>query len=608
MKLALGLTPTMSRLSLAMLGVLLVFPGSTRAADQTVLGSKLSVQDSVPSTPEKRKVSYAAKEKETDNTIVGDPVANGATLTIHLTGGAVAGQTFNLPTGTSLAGKPFWSGDAVKGFKYKDAKGENGPVASVQMSNKGGTFQIKVSISGKLGTITILPPNPGTDGCTLLTINGGDSYSVNFATGKVSNKDAKTFKISKPTAQNSCIRPNPNNLPIDHIVVMMQENRSADHYFGQLSTLGQPGYEVEPLTGNPDPTNVLNPPIVPFHKTNYCEVFDLSHTWKGTHNEVHSGAMDRFTTQNVTGADPTGSRAMGYYDNTDLPFYIGLATTFATGDRYFSSLQSQTYPNRLYLLAGTSFGHIRNDIDPAVPLDKPSLFNLLDQHGITWRIYASQGAFTTQIPTAYAPVFFKYVAAQAATRVVPIAQYYTDLANGTLPNVSFIEPDFFGLSAQTENDEHPISNVQVGQKFVADAINGLLASSAWATSALFLTWDEHGGYYDHVVPPAAVPPDATPPILLAGDQNEGFDEYGIRVPFVALSPYAKANFVSHVVNDHTSILKFIENRFGLPALTARDAAANPLLEMFDFNTATFAIPPSLPAAVVDPVKLAACPG
>jgi phospholipase C len=241
-------------------------------------------------------------------------------------------------------------------------------------------------------------------------------------------------------------------------------------------------------------------------------------------------------------------------------------------------------------------------------LDKPSIFNLLDQHGITWRIYASQGTYTPQIPTAYAPVFFKYVANQAATRVVPIAQYYTDLANGNLPNVSFIDPDYNGLSAQTENDEHPNSNVQVGQKFVADAINGLLASSAWGTSALFLTWDEHGGFYDHVVPPAAANPDALPPLWLAGDPHELFDEYGIRVPLVAISPYAKANYVSHVVQDHTSILKFIENRFGLPSLTARDAAADAMLDYFDFNTATFAVPPVLPAAVVDPVKLAACPG
>jgi phospholipase C len=589
----------LSRLSLALLGVLLVVPAPTRAADQTVLGAKFSVQDT--GVPEKRKVSFQAKEKGTDNTIVGDPVANGATLNIHLTGGTVDGQTFTLPAGPSpLTGKPFWTGDALKGFKYKDAKGENGPVASVQISNKKGTFQIKVNISGKLGLITILPPNPGTDGCGLLTINGGDSYSVNFATGVASNKDAKLFKISKPTLQNSCIRSNPNNLPIDHIVVMMQENRSADVYFSQLSTQGQPDYEPASMAGNPDPTNPFGPPIVPFHKTSYCEVFDLDHSWKGTHNEVHNGLMDGFTNQNKNpGLDPNGHRTMGYYDSSDLPIYYGLLSTFATGDRYFSSVQSQTFPNRLYLLAGSSFGHIRNDV--AFPMTVDSIFNLLDQHGITWRIYANF------MRDAYGPIFFQYVANQAETRVVPLSQYYTDVANGTLPNVAFIDPNATG-TPKTENDEHPIANVQVGQKFVADVINGLLASPTWASTALFLTWDEHGGFYDHVPPPPAVPPDAILPMWLAGDPHELFDEYGVRVGVVAVSPYSKASFVSHVVHDHTSILKFIETRFGLPSLSARDAAADPMLEFFDFNTATFAVPPSLPTAVVDPVKLAACPG
>lgn len=589
------------RFSFAMLGVFLMRPAPTRAAEQLVLGSKLSVQNT--STPEKRKVSYSAKEKGTDNTIVGDPITNGATVTIFYTGGSANGQTFTLPAGNNLAGKPFWSGDAIKGYQYKDTKGENGPVASAAISSKGGTFAIKVSVSGKLGLITLLPPNPGTDGCAMLTIGGGgDTYSVNFLTGKPSSKDGKTYKISKPTAQNSCIRPNPSNLPIDHIVVMMQENRTADVYFAQLSNQGQPGYEVEPMTGNPDPTNPMGPPIVPFHKTSYCEVQDLDHSWRGTHAEVNNGFMNGFTTTNANpGVDPTGSRAMGYYDQTDLPFYYGLFSTFATGDRYFSSVQSQTFPNRLYLLAGTSFGHIRNDILSPLPTTRLSVFNLLDQHGITWRLYASE------YPKTYASTFFSYVANQAATRVVPMSQYYTDLANGTLPNVSFIDPDFTG-TPKTENDEHPIANVQVGQKFVADAINGLLASSEWATTALFLTWDEHGGFYDHVPPPAAPIPDAIAPFWIGSDPHEQFDEYGIRVPAVVVSPYAKANFVSHVVHDHASILKFIETRFGLPSLTNRDGLADPMLEMFDFNTATFATPPSLPAAVVDPGGLAACPG
>jgi phospholipase C len=585
----------MSRLSLAILAMILFLPATTPAAEQTVLGSQLSVKN--PSTPEKRKIGLSAKEKSSNDTLVGDPVANGATLTIRMTGGPVNGETYTLATGISPStSKPFWSGDAVKGFKYKDSKGDNGPVSSASVSLKGGTFQIKVGISGKIGTINLVPPNPGADGCATLTINAGDSYSINLASGTPKNNGGKSFKISKPTQEGTCLLANPNDLPIDHIVVLMQENRSADNYLAQLSAQGQPAYEAEPTTGNPDPTNNLNPPIVPFHQTNYCEVADLDHSWKGTHAEVNNGLMNGFTAQNAIAQDPTGSRAMGYYDQTDLPFYFGLYTTFATGDRYFSSVQTQTFPNRLYLLAGTSFGYIRND---ALVLTKPSVFNLLDNAGVTWRIYASE------YPKAYGSVLFQYVASRAAVRVFPLAQYYTDLAAGTLPNVSFVDPDFGGTN-QTENDEHPPSDIQVGQKFVADAVNGLMASPMWSTSAFFLVYDEHGGYYDHVAPPVAPVPDTTLPRWAGGDPHALFDHYGIRVPVVVISPYSKASSVSHVVHDHTSILRFIESRFALPALTNRDAAADPMLEFFDFNTPAFASPPSLPAAVIDPGQLAAC--
>jgi len=598
-KRALRSSSPMSLLSFAMLGVLFVMPATTHAADQTILGNKMIVKD--PSLPEKRKVIFSAKAKQSPNTLVGDPVANGATLTIRMTGGAPDGVTYSLPTGTSMAGKPFWSGDAIKGFKYKDAQGENGPVTKAQIAAKNGTFKIKGQLSGKVGTVTVQPPNPGADGCVLLQLTGGDSYSVNFASGIASNKGATLFKISKPTSEGTCVRANPNNLPIDHIVVDMQENRSADSYFGPLSTQGQPAYEAEPMTGNPDPTNNANPPILPYHKTNYCEVLDLDHSWKGTHNEVNNGAMDGFTTVNANATfDPTGHRTMGYYDQTDLPFYYGVMNTFATGDRYFCSVQAQTDPNRLYLLAGSSFGFLVTG--QPQQLTRPSVFNLLDNAGVTWRIYTAE-----PLGFSYGSRFFKYVSDRAAVRVFPMSQYFTDLTNGTLPDVAFIDPSGSG-GANVENDEHPPADIQIGQKFVADNINALMSSPAWATSAFFLTWDEHGGFYDHVPPPAAPVPDSILPRYAAGDPHALFDHYGVRVPVVVVSPYSKASSVSHVVHDHTSILRFVETRFGLPSLTNRDAAADPMLEFFDFSTATFATPPSLPTAVVDPGQLAACAG
>ena len=573
----------MSRLFLA---VFLLLPVTTRAADHTVLGSKLVVKN--PGAPEQRKISVKAKEASSDDALTGDPVANGATLTVRINNGTSDTQTYNLPAGS-------WTGDATAGFKYKDSTGANGPVSVAEIAKLNGVFQIKAVVKGNLGAVSVVPPNPGFDSCVLLTLTGGDSYSVNFVSGTMTNKGATLFKVKKPTQEGTCIAPNPNNLPLDHIVVVMQENRSADTYLGQLNAQGQPAYEAEPTTGNPDPTNPMGPPIVPFHKTTYCEVADLDHSWNGTHAEVDGGAMDGFTAANVNGADPNGSRTMGYYDQTDLPFYYGLYNTFATGDRYFCSVLSQTFPNRLYLLAGTSFGHIRND---SFGLTNASIFNLLDQFSVTWRIYAAQAAYGT--------LFFKYVSDRAPAHVFTTAQYYADLTAGTLPQVAFVDPDLFG-SPQVENDEHPPSNVQVGQKFVADIINGLMASTAWTSAALFHVYDEHGGFYDHVVPPAAPIPDAIPPMLAGGDTPGAFDQYGVRVPAVVVSPYAKSHFVSHVVHDHTSILHFIEYRFGLPSLTNRDAAADPMLEFFDFVSPPFVTPPSLPAAVIDQTQLNACP-
>ena len=177
-----------------------------RAADQTVLGSALSVKNPGPST--KRKITVSAKESATDDTLVGDPTTNGATVTITVNGTTQSAETYTLPAVTSPTHpKPFWSGDAAKGFKYSDSKGENGPVKSAQIKRSGSSFQIKITVDGKLGPIAVLPPNLGSDGCVLVTIGGGDSYSVSFATGQVSNKGATLFKVAKPTAEGSCLPP-----------------------------------------------------------------------------------------------------------------------------------------------------------------------------------------------------------------------------------------------------------------------------------------------------------------------------------------------------------------------------------------------------------------
>jgi phospholipase C len=402
----------------------------------------------------------------------------------------------------------------------------------------------------------------------------------------------------------ACQPANPNHLPVDHIVVLMQENRSADTYLGPLHERGQPGYESEPTTGNPDPTNPGGPPIVPSHNTTYCQVIDRNgplNSWNASHSEWDNGAMDGFTSTNADAAhgDPTGNRAMGFYDQEDLPFYYGLHSTFATNDRYFSSVLTQTWPNRLYLYAGTSFGHIANDLG-IVGSTQRSIFELLDQGFVSWRVYGSQH------PLTYPSLFFKYVQDRAAAHVFPISQYYADAAAGTLPSVAFVDP-VVADTGRTSNDEHPPWDVQVGQQFVAGVVNALMASPNWGSSAMFFTYDEGGGYYDHVAPPDAPAPDGIAPMLQPGDAPGGFDRYGFRVPAVVVSPYAKPRYVSHVVDDHTSILRFIEYRFGLPSLTNRDAKADPMLDLFDFTMPAFAAPPTLPVATVDPGQLDLCP-
>jgi phospholipase C len=382
-------------------------------------------------------------------------------------------------------------------------------------------------------------------------------------------------------------------IPLDHIVVIMQENRSFDHYFGHLRKKSGPPKG----SANPDPLG--GAPIAPFHQKAYCEVADLDHSWNGTHHEWDGGAMDGFTAANVDPKDPSGTRTMGYYTAKDLPYYYKLYRTFAMADRYFCSLLSQTFPNRYYLLAATSFGQIQNLFpDFSGPgYTQRTIFNLLDEASppVSWKVYYSDLPFAG---------IFGYVRLNRVANLVQMDpddsknQFLLDAAAGTLPQVSYIDPSFVG---ETENDEHPPTNIQKGQAFVAKVIGAVLANKElWKRTAIILTYDEHGGYWDHVPPPPACAPDDIPPMLNKGDAPGIFDRYGIRVPAVVISPYARKHFVSHRIYDHTSILRFIESRFDLPALTRRDANADPLSDLFDFKKVSFKKPPHLPKAKIQP--------
>jgi phospholipase C len=388
-------------------------------------------------------------------------------------------------------------------------------------------------------------------------------------------------------------RPQQDLSKIQHIVLLMQENRSYDSYFGLLHQEGQHASAREPMTGNPNP--IARGRIRPFLQTNTCDIEDVDHSWTATHNEIDGGRMDGFTKENAIPADPTGSRSMARYDVNTLPFYYTLATQFSVADHYFASVPGPTYPNRFYYLTGTSFGHITNDLPPAGGFTQKTIFQSLDEAHVTYKIYLS----VVQVEQ-----FFSYVQ-QHPEHIAPISQYYTDLANNQLPQVSYLESNPFG-DVNTESDEHPPANVQVGEKFTHDAIKALADSPEWSSSAFILTYDEHGGYYDHIAPPKAVAPDNIPPMLKSGDTPAGFDQYGVRVPTMVISPWAKAHHVSHVTYDHTSILKFLETRFGMPPLTQRDAAADPMLDMFDTSGSPQITHPNLPDAPIDAAGAAHC--
>lgn len=374
-------------------------------------------------------------------------------------------------------------------------------------------------------------------------------------------------------------------IPVDHVLVMMMENRSFDHYFGQLRARGVADVEVPP-DGWSNP-RADGSPAPRYHETTPCTT-DTNHGWGGSFRQWNNGRNDGFVTTN----NPMGERAMGYFDEPDIPFYYGLARAFAIGDRYFSSVMGPTWPNRYFLLAGTSFGFTYNapyDGDtPASPA--LHLMRRLDEAGYEWRDYAGDLRLTGLFPY--------YGIVRTETR----AQYHShddliaDLASGDLPAFSLIEPHYQG-NGGTREDEHPPGTPQMGERLVERVVRALMASPAWRRSALFVTYDEHGGFADHVPPPEACAPDDHAPFDRSmHPATEGsFRRYGFRVPFIVVSPYAKRGFVSHTVYDHTSIVRFVEARFGLAAMTARDANANVPLDMFDFEHPPSMTPPTLPA-------------
>ncbi len=462
---------------------------------------------------------------------------------------------------------------------------------------------------------------------------------------------------------------------VNHIVILAQENRSFDHYFGELRQYwADNGYpdqafdglpQFNPPSGSvPAPTNPgcnpnQGPPalcaadqavVVPSeHLATMC-VENPSPSWNESHvdwdytdltgnqpallNGFVQTASDDAIQNNPPFMDTKGYRAMGYYDGGnpkdpndpgDLNYYYFMASNFGTSDRWFSPVMSRTEPNRMYMMAATSQGHAY-PLGGSNPADQQQLtatpiFEALQNAGITWKIYVAPDpeAFGNcpandstpqclyQVPGSYLNMFtYGTTVVNSATlslNLVPISQFNTDAANGTLPQVAWIEaPTDAGLDEHPSvSDSSPV-NIQTGATFVQGLINGLMQSQSWKDSVMILTYDEFGGFYDHVSPQPMPSPDGiTPQDLNPGDictTSTGptcdFVFTGYRVPLIVVSPFTKKNYVSHTVADTTAVLKLIETRFELPALTKRDAAQFDMTEFFDFVNVPWAMPPSPP--------------
>lgn len=384
------------------------------------------------------------------------------------------------------------------------------------------------------------------------------------------------------------LRPGTDTIPqIRHIVVLVMENHSYDNHLGMLQRDGTDGFSLgadgRPTAANPYADGRIQ---YAFRMPTTCQQFGHpSQTWISSHRQLNGGALDGFV------ASGSGPVAMGYWDGQDLPFYYSLASVFPLADRYFSSVLGQTYPNRRYLLAATSLGMVNDGVPD--PLEYPAggtIFDRLHQAGVSFADFYSRLGDVVPTPTA---ALFPELLIRYASRMLDIDDFFSQAAAGTLPAFSLVEPDY--LTASEENPQ----NIARGEQFAAKVINAVMSGPGWGSTLLVWTFDEHGGYYDHVVPPEAIPPDDIPPRIEGGSAYTGFRQYGFRVPCVVVSPFARPGYVSHAVFDHTSICALAEAKWNLPAMTYRDANANNMLDMLDLTRPAFADPPALVPPLLD---------
>jgi phospholipase C len=530
-------------------------------------------------------------------------------------------------------------------------------------SSDNSTVQVSVMASGSVtGTVVSSPAGINCPTKCSATFPGGSQVTLTATPGPTStfstfggwggacmgSAASCTLTANANATQNMTATFNP---AINHIIFMAQENRGLEHYFGELrqywanngfpdqSFNGLP--QFNPVSGSPplqgpSPTNLgcdpafpppadctvdtNSPQVTSFHMISMCEE-NPSPSWNESHidynlNDPVSGTatLDGYVYAAAHDArilgyfETAGERAMSYYDGTDLPYYYFMASTFATSDSWYSPTMSRTQPNRLYMLAATSAGHAYPPSSGSAPLTNPTIFDLLQAANITWKVYVTDLSRATPQVQDSALNFFA-TAGKYPNNIVPGDQFFTDLSNGTLPAVAYIEPGYnAGLDEHPGIDDGvPGAQIQVGAAYVSSLINGLMQSSSWKDSVFILTFDEFGGFYDGVATASAASPDGIQPAdLQPGDvctKGTGptcdFVYTGYRLPLIVVSPFTKKNYVSHTDADYTAWLKLVEARFGLTSLTQRDAAQFDMTEFFDFVNVPWATPPTPPVQPTD---------
>ena len=399
-------------------------------------------------------------------------------------------------------------------------------------------------------------------------------------------------------------------MPFDHLVVVMMENHSFDNLLGALARsradVDGLSFDAEGNATNTNPGTADTPAVVTsFPFPNTAQSGRVVQTWRATHRQINGGAMDGFV-RSVNNTQP-----MGYYRPEILPFAYSLAGTFTLANRWFCSVPGPTYPNRRFLLAGTAFGGtVTKDSAALESPPGPTICDLMSDHGVSWADYF------TDIPGT---LIIASILRKHPRRHHRLRRFFDDCAAGTLPAVSFVDPGTGVLASlvSTASSRLPLlrseldavwarlernepagteespQDMYYGEAWAHRVIEAVLRSPAWPRTLLIYTYDEHGGYYDHVPPAAAIAPDDIPPQLQPNDPPGGYDIYGPRVPAVVASPYSKPGGVTDVIHDHTSVLATIEAKWNLPALTRRDANAATVMDFLDTSSAPLLDPPEI---------------